>query len=402
MVVKPKIKSFICTTAHPQGCLNNIEEQINRVKARGKIEGGSRIKNVLIVGGSTGYGLSTRIVSSFGLGANTLNICLERPPKAGRTASPGWYNTAFFEEKATAEGYYAGTIIGDGFSDEVKTKTIEIIKKNLGKIDLFVYSVAAPKRIDPITKEVYQAHLKSIGKPVESISINPNTAELTKVMINPATQEEIDSTVKVMGGEDWKRWVDFLERGDVLSEGYYTFSYSYIGPEVTKEIYRKGTIGMAKVDLEKTAILINQNSKKNAKAHIVVNKALVTHASSAIPILPLYVSILYKVMKENNNHEDCLDQIDRLFRKKIKLENNLKENLELDDNQMIRMDDWEMETAIQTEIKKRWEKINNENLKDLIDIVGYQNDFLKLFGFGVENINYDKDVNEIVEIKAIS
>ncbi|XP_060085297.1 enoyl-[acyl-carrier-protein] reductase [NADH]-like [Ylistrum balloti] len=401
MVIKPKIKGFICTTAHPKGCLMNVEAQIKRVQLQSKIDNHSKINNVLVVGGSTGYGLASRIVSSFGLGANTYNVCLERPPKEGRTASPGWYNTAFFEKKAIECSFGAQTIIGDCFSDETKNEAIKLIKKDKVKINMVIYSVASPKRVDPESGTIYKSSLKPIGRSVESVTINPNTAELSKVNIDPAPQEEIENTIKVMGGEDWKRWIDFLEKANVLSDGFLTFSYSYMGPEITQSIYRQGTIGQAKLDLEKTAQLITDNNQKNGKAIVVVNKALVTHASSAIPILPLYVCILYKVMKEKNCHEDCLDQIDRFLRNKVKW--NLENSFEMDDNQMIRMDDLEMSKDVQSEVKRRWDNIEKdlENADlSLIDQEGYLSDFLKLFGFGMD-LDYEEDVSEMVEIQKV-
>ncbi len=400
MVIKPKIKSFICTTSHPKGCSQNVKEQINRIKSHTPIDHGNRIRNVLVIGGSMGYGLASRITSSFLLQAGTLNVCMERLPSKGRTASPGWYNTAAFEREAFNEGIYAKTVIGDAFSDEVKQKTIATIKTDLSKIDLVIYSLASPRRTDPKTGKTYTSVLKTVGELVTAKTINVSNGQLTEVKVDPATPEEIEATVKVMGGEDWLAWIQLLEDNNVLSDNYLTMAYSYIGPAVTQSIYRSGTIGKAKEDLERTASRITSASKIDGRAVVSINKALVTQASSAIPILPLYVSVLYKVMKSKNLHEDCLDQMLRLFMEKINYQNNILSPC-VDENGMIRLDDWEMRFEIQKQVEEVWGKLKQDNVLDLIDFDGYQKDFLRLFGFGWEDIDYDVEVEENVEIMGV-
>lgn len=400
MVIKPKIKSFICTTSHPEGCSQNVKEQINRIKSHTPIDHGNKIKNVLVIGGSMGYGLASRITSSFLLRARTLNVCMERLPSKGRTASPGWYNTAAFEREAFNEGIYAKTVIGDAFSDEVKQKTIATIKNDLSKIDLMIYSLASPRRIDPKTGKTYTSVLKTVGEPVIAKTINVSNGQLTEVKVDPATLEEIEATVKVMGGEDWLAWIQLLEDNNVLADNYLTMAYSYIGPAVTQSIYRSGTIGKAKEDLERTASQIASASKVGGQAVISINKALVTQASSAIPILPLYVSVLYKVMKLRNLHEDCLDQMLRLFTEKIDYQNNILSPC-VDENGMIRLDDWEMRFEIQKQVEEVWGKLDQDNILGLIDFDGYQKDFLRLFGFGWEGIDYDVEVEEDVKIMGV-
>lgn len=400
MVIKPKIKSFICTTSHPNGCSQNVKEQINRIKSHTPIDHGNKIRNVLVIGGSMGYGLASRITSSFLLQAGTLNVCMERLPSKGRTASPGWYNTAAFEREAFNEGIYAKTVIGDAFSDEVKQKTIATIKTDLSKIDLVIYSLASPRRTDPKTGKTYTSVLKTVGELVTAKTVNISNGQLTEVKVDPATPEEIEATVKVMGGEDWMAWIRLLEDNNVLSDNYLTMAYSYIGPAVTQPIYRSGTIGKAKEDLEMTASQIASASKIGGQAVVSINKALVTQASSAIPILPLYVSVLYKVMKSKNLHEDCLDQMLRLFTEKIDYQNNILSPC-VDENGMIRLDDWEMRFEIQKQVEEIWGKLNQDNVLDLIDFDGYQKDFLRLFGFGWEDIDYDVEVEEDVEIMGV-
>ena len=394
--VLPKKKGFICITAHPKGCENekNVLEQIESLKNNKKLKIENEIKNVLIIGGSTGYGLSSRILATYGLGASTLNVCFERKSAKERTASAGWYNTVAFEEKAKADGFYAETILGDAFSDEIKKQTIKKIKENLGgKIDLIIYSLASPKRINRRDGKIYSSVLKPIGSKFSDKTLNTDSGIVSVNEIEPANEEEIRNTIKVMGGEDWSWWIEEMISENVLNEGAITVNYSYIGPEKTQKIYRSGTIGAAKKDLEKTCLEINKKIKNavDGRAYVSVNKAVITQASSAIPIFPLYVSILYKIMKQQGSHENCFQQIYRLFnvflsKKKEKIDSLVDENL------LIRLDDLEMRAEIQQQVNIIWKEINSENLNSLSDFENYQKEFLMLYGFNREDIDYEQEV----------
>ena len=388
MIVKPKTRGFICITSHPDGCAAHVQEQIDYVTSKGPVEGGP--KNVLVIGSSTGYGLASRIVPAFSSGANTLGLFFEKPGTEKRTGTAGWYNSAAFEKAATEAGLYAKSLNGDAFSHEAKTKAIEVIKSDMGKIDLVVYSLASPVRKDPDSEDVYRSVLKTTGGEYTNKNLNTDKALIEEVTIGAATQEEIDNTIKVMGGEDWELWVNALDEAGVLAEGVKSVSYSYIGPELTWPIYTEGTIGMAKKDLEVVRERLNDKlaEKYNGSAFVSVNKALVTQASSAIPVVPLYISILYKEMKAQGLHEGCIEQIQRLFADRL-----YGEDLQLDDNKRIRIDDWEMREDIQTAVAKSWDTISNENLADLADFEGYQKEFLKLFGFGLDGVDYDADTD---------
>ena len=388
MIVKPKTRGFICITSHPDGCAAHVQEQIDYVKSKGPVEGGP--KNVLVIGSSTGYGLASRIVPAFSSGANTLGLFFEKPGTEKRTGTAGWYNSAAFEKAATEAGLYAKSLNGDAFSHEAKTKAIEVIKSDMGKIDLVVYSLASPVRKDPDSEDVYRSVLKTTGGEYTNKNLNTDKALIEEVTIGAATQEEIDNTIKVMGGEDWELWMNALDEAGVLAEGVKSVSYSYIGPELTWPIYTEGTIGMAKKDLEVVRERLNDKlaEKYNGSAFVSVNKALVTQASSAIPVVPLYISILYKEMKAQGLHEGCIEQIQRLFADRL-----YGEDLQLDDNKRIRIDDWEMREDIQTAVAKSWDTISNENLADLADFEGYQEEFLKLFGFGLDGVDYDADTD---------
>lgn len=386
MIIAPRFKGFICTTAHPQGCEENVIEQINYVKNHNSVEGP---KNVLIIGASTGYGLASRIMSTFGSGASTIGVMFERPASERKTASPGWYNTAAFERIAGESGFYSRTINGDAFSNEVKEKTIKLIKEDLGKVDLVIYSIASPKRIHPVTGEIFSSVLKPVRKPYKNKTVDFHNYQISEIEIQPASEDEIRQTVAVMGGEDWQLWIDALMEADVLSEGAVTMAYSYIGPDITYPIYRHGTIGKAKEDLEVTAERLNKQIEKiNGKALVVVNKALVTQASAAIPVLPLYIAVLYKVMKEKGIHEGCIEQIYRLYAERI-----YSGDLQLDERGRIRIDDLETREDVQKIVSDTWDKITTDNIKDLTDITGYRNEFFKLFGFGYSDIDYSKDIN---------
>lgn len=385
MIIKPKIKGFICTTAHPLGCERNVKEQVNYVKKRGMFEGP---KNVLVIGASTGFGLASRIAAAFGANASTVGVSYEKTGSERRTASPGWYNTIAFEKIAKNAGLYAASINGDAFSDEIKKQTIELIKKDLGKLDLIIYSIASPRRTDPITGDKYTSVIKPIKELYKNKTIDFLTGEISEVSIEPATKEEIYHTVKVMGGEDWKLWIEALNEADLLSKDAITIAYSYIGPEITFPIYRDGTIGKAKEHLEATAHEIsNMMKSKNIRAFISVNKALVTQSSSAIPVVPLYISILYKAMKEEGVHEGCIEQMYRMLKEKL-----YADNINVDNFSMIRLDDWEMREDIQNKVKRLWTEITEDNKNKYIDIKGYREDFYRLFGFGFDDIDYNQDV----------
>lgn len=385
MIVKPKVREFICTTAHPEGCAQNIRNQIQVIKQEEALLHGP--KNVLIIGSSTGYGLATRIVTAFGAGSATLGVMFERQAQGKRTATPGWYNTKAFEEEAKKEGLYAKTINGDAFSKKVKEEAIELIKKDLGQVDLVIYSLAAPKRM---TEDgvLYSSTLKTTGEPFTNKSLNLKDNTIGEKTVECANEDEILNTVKVMGGEDWMDWMIALEKNGVLADGARTVAYSYIGPELTYPIYNHGTIGQAKKHLAKTAKEITERfSDKGVKGYISVNKALVTQASAAIPIVPLYISIMYAVMKEKGIHEGCLEQMDRLFREK-----NFMEQPVTDENNLIRLDDWELRKDVQDEIMQRFETVTSENVKDMADIEGYWDDFYQMFGFRIEGVDYEADV----------
>jgi enoyl-[acyl-carrier protein] reductase / trans-2-enoyl-CoA reductase (NAD+) len=395
MIIQPRFRGFICMTAHPTGCAAQVQKQIAYVKTQPPITGP---KKALIIGASTGYGLASRIVSTFGAGADTIGVFFEKAGSDNRTATAGWYNSVALEQAATKAGYIAKSINGDAFSNEVKGKTIDLIKQTFGKVDLVVYSLAAPKRIHPETGEVFTSVLKPIGQAYTNKNVDFHTGKVSPLTIAPATETEIQHTIAVMGGEDWKMWIEALEAADALAEGVITLAYSYIGPDVTQPIYRAGTVGKAKDDLEATAHQLDrQLRKRGGRAWISVNKALVTQASSAIPIVPLYISLLYRVMKEKGLHEGCIQQIYRLFADRL----YTGKPVPVDEAGRIRLDDWEMNTAVQQEIDAAWNQVNHENLFALTDIEGYRNAFFQLFGFETEGIRYEIDVNPVVPIPSI-
>ncbi|WP_256001946.1 MULTISPECIES: enoyl-ACP reductase FabV [Pedobacter] len=395
MIIAPRTRGFICLTAHPEGSKQNVLDQINYVKAAGPVEGP---KKVLVIGASTGFGLASRITSAFGAGAATIGVYFEKPAAPGKPASAGWYNTAAFETFAEEAGLYAKSINGDAFSNEIKQQTIALIKADLGQVDLVIYSLASPRRTHPVTGEVFNSALKPIGQTFRNKTVDFHTGVVSEVEITPANEQDIENTVAVMGGEDWKMWMDALKEAGVLAEGVNTVAYSYIGPELTEPVYRKGTIGRAKDHLEKTAFTISDDLKDvNGKAYVSVNKALVTQASSAIPVIPLYISLLYKVMKEKGLHEGCIEQINRLFHDHL----YSGKPLQTDEAGRIRIDDWEMREDVQQEVAALWEKATTENLPEIGDLKGYSNDFFKLFGFEVPGVDYEADVNEVVEIRGL-
>ncbi|HIR25215.1 MAG TPA: trans-2-enoyl-CoA reductase family protein [Candidatus Egerieimonas faecigallinarum] len=382
MIVEPKVREFICTTAHPVGCAENVARQVKYVTEKGSIQGP---KKVLVIGASTGYGLASRITAAFGCGADTLGIMFERPSNGKRTATPGYYNTQAFEKLAHEKGLYAKSINGDAFSRAVKEETVETIKKDLGQVDLVIYSLAAPRR----TMEdgtVYTSSLKTTGDAFTEKSLDLKHNTVSEKTVEPATAEELESTIKVMGGEDWEDWMDTLSAAGVLSENAVTVAYSYIGPKLTYPIYYEGTIGRAKQHLHHTAERMNEKQQAY-HAYISVNKALVTQASSAIPVVPLYFAILYRVMKEKNTHEGCIEQIYRLFSQKL-----YSGEVCTDKDGLIRMDDWEMDEDTQKQVAETWQKVNSDNVRSLADIEGYWEDFYHMFGFGFDSVDYSKDV----------
>lgn len=395
MIIEPRMRGFICLTAHPKGCEQNVKNQIEYVKSKGKINGPKR---VLVIGASTGFGLASRITSAFGSDASTIGVFFEKPPMEGKTASPGWYNSAAFEQEAHKAGLYAKSINGDAFSNEVKQQTIDMIKADLGQVDLIIYSLASPVRVHPVTGVTHRSVLKPIGSTFTNKTVDFHTGNVSQVSIEPANQEDIDNTVVVMGGEDWSMWMDAMKEAGVLADGVTTVAYSYIGPEVTEAVYRKGTIGRAKDHLEATAFEITDKLKDiNGKGYVSVNKALVTQASSAIPVIPLYISLLYKIMKEKGIHEGCIEQIQRLFHDRL----YSGAAVPTDDKGRIRIDDWEMRTDVQETIAKLWTESTTESLVEIGDLAGYKQDFLNLFGFGFDGVDYLADTDEMVQIESI-
>lgn len=386
MIITPKIKGFICITAHPEGCAKHVQEQIDFIKSQTPVQNGP--KKVLVIGSSTGYGLASRITAAFGSGAATLGVFFERPSTNGKPASAGWYNAVAFDEKARAAGLYSKSINGDAFSDEIKAQTIETIKKDLGQVDLVIYSLASPRRTDPKTGEVYKSCLKPTGSTFTGKTVDTDKKVVHEVSIEPATEEDIRQTEKVMGGEDWELWMDALLKAGVLAKNAKTIAYSYIGPEATWAIYHKGTIGHAKNHLDATAKKLQKTlAPINGEAYVSVNKAVVTQASSAIPVVPLYIVCLFKVMKELGGHEGCIEQCYRLLKQRL----YDGAELQLDSEGRIRVDDLEMQPKIQEATAKLMAQVNTENLESITDFKGYQEEFLKLFGFGLNGVDYDKD-----------
>ncbi|MBV8803041.1 MAG: trans-2-enoyl-CoA reductase family protein, partial [Gammaproteobacteria bacterium] len=353
---------------------------------------------VLVIGASTGYGLASRIVATFGAGAKTIGVFYEKEAEGPRTASAGWYNSAAFEQYAHAENYYAKSINGDAFSHDVKKKTVDLIRQDLGKIDLVIYSLASPRRVHPDTAMVYSSVLKPIGQSYTSKTVDPLRKEIKEISLEPASPDDITNTIAVMGGDDWEMWIDLLKKENLLSENVITLAYDYIGPEITHPIYKNGTIGQAKKHLFQTSIKLNEKLKDiHGRALLSVNKGLVTQASAAIPVVPLYISLLYKLMKENGTHEGCIEQMDRLFREKI-----YAHGIETDNEGRIRMDDWEMRDEIQQKIQELWSQINSSNLEELTDIKGYVEDFHHLFGFEMKGVDYQADISPDVAIASLS
>ncbi len=366
------------------------------VRERGEIQQGP--KKVLVIGSSTGYGMSSRIAAAFGSNAATVGVFFERPGEKNKTATAGWYNTVAFERRAKEAGLYARSFNGDAFSDEVKHEVIQAVHQDLGQVDLVVYSLASPRRTHPKTGEVLKSVLKPIGEVYTNKTLNTTTGSVDEVTIPPAEGDDIDQTVAVMGGEDWEMWIDAMLKAGALAEGAQTVAYSYIGPEVTWPIYKNGTIGKAKEDLEKVQrSLDGKLGTIGGKAWVSVNKALVTQASSAIPVVPLYISLLYKAMKDHGSHEDTIEQMDRLLRDRLYNEAPLP-----DEAGRIRIDDWEMSPEIQSLVASRWEAVKTENLTELADFEGYQSSFLRLFGFGLDGVDYSAETDTSVGVPSLS
>jgi enoyl-[acyl-carrier protein] reductase/trans-2-enoyl-CoA reductase (NAD+) len=395
MIIEPRMRGFICLTAHPKGAEQNVKNQIEYIKSKGAIAGP---KKVLVIGASTGFGLASRITSAFGSDAATIGVFFEKPPVEGKTASPGWYNSAAFEAEAHKAGLYAKSINGDAFSNEIKRQTLDLIKADLGQVDLVIYSLASPVRTNPNTGVLHRSTLKPIGQTFTNKTVDFHTGNVTEVSIAPANEEDIENTVAVMGGEDWAMWMDALKDENLLAEGATTVAYSYIGPSLTEAVYRKGTIGRAKDHLEATAFSITDSLKSiGGQAYVSVNKALVTQASSAIPVIPLYISLLYKIMKEEGIHEGCIEQIQRLFQDRLYTGSEVP----VDEKGRIRIDDWEMRDDVQAKVAKLWEEATTETLPAIGDLAGYRNDFLNLFGFEFAGVDYKAESNEVVNIESI-
>lgn len=396
MIIEPRMRGFICLTAHPEGCEQNVKNQIEYVQSKGHIEGA---KKVLVIGASTGFGLASRITSAFGSGAATIGVFFEKPPLEGKTASPGWYNSAAFEKEAHKAGLYAKSVNGDAFSNEVKKQTLDLIKADLGQVDLVIYSLASPVRLHPVTGVLHRSVLKPIGTTYTNKTVDFHTGLVSEISIEPCQEDDIANTVAVMGGEDWAMWIDALKADNLLAPGATTVAYSYIGPSLTEAVYRKGTIGRAKDHLEATAFEITKSlSDVQGQAFVSVNKALVTQASSAIPVIPLYISLLYKIMKEEGIHEGCIEQIQRLYQDRLYTESEVP----VDEKGRIRIDDWEMRDDVQEKVATLWKQATTESLPEIGDLEGYKKDFLNLFGFEFEGVNYKADTNEMVGIDSIA
>lgn len=398
MIVKPRIRGFICTTAHPIGCAANILEQKDLTQNQGSLDG---CKNALVLGCSGGYGLASRVVAAFGCGANTVGVSFEKPPEENRPASAGWYNNVAFDSFARTQGLKARTFDGDAFSNEIKTQVIEELKANFDPIDLVVYSLAPPIRVHPDTGERYRSSIKPLGSAFEAqtliLDVLKGEGRLADVAIEPASDEETAATVAVMGGDDWQRWIDLCSSEGLLADDFRTVAFTYLGNELTYPIYRGGTLGKAKEDLDRVCQEMNKQYGVNgAESLVAVLKAVVTQASTAIPVVPLYFSILFKVMQANGTHEDCIAHINRLFREQLYGNTHRR----VDDEGRIRMDNHEMADDVQDEVRRRWSAISQENLSDLADIEGFSREFLKIFGFGRSDVNYEEDLTDLSSVVA--
>ena len=394
MIIKPRVRGFMCITTHPLGCETNVKNQIDFIKSQPAIDAPKR---VLVIGSSTGYGLAARSAAAFGSGAATLGIFFEKPGSESKPGTAGWYNSAAFHKFAEQDGLYAKSINGDAFSDEVKAKTIATIKEDLGQIDLVIYSLAAPRRQHPKTGEVFNSTLKPVGKNITMRGINTDKETIQEFSLEAANEQEIADTVAVMGGEDWQMWIDDLSAAGVLAEGAKTTAFTYIGEKMTWDLYWDGTIGQAKKDLDKRVVSIREKlAAQGGDARVSVLKAVVTQASSAIPIMPLYLAMLFKEMKRDGSHEWCIEQLYRLFTECL-----YSDSPRTDAEGRLRVDELELRPEIQTAVAEAWSKISTENLAELTDFVGYKHEFLKLFGFDIEGVDYDADVDPDVQIASL-
>nr|WP_321268892.1 enoyl-ACP reductase FabV [uncultured Tolumonas sp.] len=396
MIIAPKVRGFICTTTHPSGCEANVRQQIAYVKSKGQLANGP--KRVLVIGASTGYGLASRITAAFGSGAATIGVFLEKAGTDKKTGSAGWYNSAAFDKAAKEAGLYSKSINGDAFSDECRAKAIELIKADLGQVDMVVYSLASPVRKLPATGELIRSALKPIGEVYRATAVDTNKDELIEAQVEPANEEEIANTIKVMGGEDWELWLNALDQAGVLADGVKTVAYSYIGTDITWPIYWHGTLGRAKEDLDRASTAIRQQlSSKQGTANVAVLKSVVTQASAAIPVMPLYIAMSFKLMKEQGIHEGCIEQIQRMFYTRL-----FDGEFVTDDAQRIRMDDWELRESVQQACRDLWPQVTTENLPELTDYKGYKDEFLKLFGFGWDGVDYAADVNPDINFDVVT
>ncbi len=394
MIIKPKIRGFICTTTHPVGCEENVKEQIAYTKAQGPIANAP--KRVLVIGSSSGYGLSSRIAAAFGGGAATIGVFFEKPGTEKKPGTAGWYNSAAFDKFAKEEGLYSKSLNGDAFSNEAKQKTIDLIKQDLGQVDMVVYSLASPVRKLPETGEVIRSTLKPMGEEYRATAVDTNKDTLFEACVEPATEQEVQDTVTVMGGQDWELWINALADAGVLAQGCKTVAYSYIGTEITWPIYWHGALGQAKMDLDRAASELNTKLETiGGSANVAVLKSVVTQASSAIPVMPLYIAMVFKKMREEGVHEGCMEQILRMFTQRLYKADGTAP--ELDDKNRLRLDDLELREDIQKHCRELWPNVTNENLRDVTDYQQYKDEFLKLFGFGLETVDYDADVNPFVE-----
>ena len=392
MIIKPRVRGFMCVTSHPSGCEQNVLNQIGYIKSQAPI---LAPKRVLVIGSSTGYGLSARITAAFGAGASTLGVFFEKPGSDRKPGTAGWYNSAAFHKQAENDGLYAKSINGDAFSDGVKQRVIETIAKDLGQIDLVIYSLAAPRRQHPKTGEIFNSTLKPVGKSITMRGINTDKEVIQEFSLEAASDQEISDTVSVMGGEDWQMWMDALSDADVLAPGAKTTAFTYIGEKMTWDLYWDGTIGQAKKDLDNKVLSIREKLVLSAgDARVSVLKAVVTQSSSAIPIMPLYLAILFKEMKIDGSHEGCIEQLYRLF-----TEGLYSDNPRLDGEGRLRMDEREMRADVQAKVAESWANISTENLNQLTDFTGYKHEFLSLFGFGVAGVDYDQEVGSEVPIE---
>ena len=391
MIIKPRVRGFMCITSHPSGCEKNVRDQIDYIRAQESIDAPKR---VLVIGSSTGYGLSARITAAFGSGASTLGVFFEKPGSERKSGTAGWYNSAAFHKYAEEDGLYAKSINGDAFSDDIKKTAIETIKSDMGQVDLVIYSLAAPRRQHPVTGEVFNSTLKPVGKDITMLGINTDKEVIQEFSLEKATTKEIEDTVAVMGGEDWQMWLDALSAAGVLADGAKTTAFTYIGEKMTWDLYWDGTIGQAKKDLDTKVLSIREKlAQTGGDARVSVLKAVVTQSSSAIPVMPLYLAMLFKEMKAEGSHEGCIEQLYRLF-----TEGLYCDNPRLDSEGRLRMDELEMRPNIQDKVAESWAKISTENLHSLTDFEGYKQDFLGLFGFNIAGVDYEADVNPEVAI----